>query len=160
MNCDRRLTGQVIPQEPSQGEFGIGHARQRPLIYMSMTPGPGQLRTKGLYGCRLMTGTAIVCPLDARTRVALERLAVRAEDQQGSVTVRSEKGSREPHQLATSFFGMMIRLHRPSDLGHRPGSWGRRLKITSVYIVQPRVGSWLSHMKRGQDTVGHIARAG
>ena len=88
-----------------------------------------------------MTGTAIVCPLDARTRVALERLAVRAEDQQGSVTVRSEKGSRELMGLATSFFGMMIRLHRPSDLGRRPGSWGKRLKITSVYIVQPKVGS-------------------
>ena len=106
-----------------------------------------------------MVGTAIVCLLDARTRVALERFAVRAEDQQGSVTVSSEKGSRELMGLATSFFGM-IGLHRPSDVGHRPGSWGRRLKITSVYIVQPRVGSWLSHMKRGQDTVGHIARAG
>ena len=90
--------------------------------------------------------------------MALERFAVRAEDQQGSVTVHSGKGSCELMGLATSFFG--IGLHRLSDLGRRPGSWGKRLKIASVYIMQLRVGSWLSHMKRGQDTVGHIARAG
>ena len=51
--------------------------------------------------------------------MALERFAVRAEDQQGSVTVRSEKGSRELMGLATSFFG--IGLHWPSDLGWELG---------------------------------------
>ena len=41
-----------------------------------------------------------------------------------------------------------------------PGVGGNVLKITSVYIVQSKVRSWLGHMKRIQETAGHIARAG
>ena len=41
-----------------------------------------------------------------------------------------------------------------------PGAGENVLKITSVYIVQYRAGFWLDHMKRIQETAGHIARAG
>ena len=67
------------------------------------------------------SGTAITYLCDPRTFVALERFAVSMAG--ASATARPEKGSREPHQLATCFFGTMIRLGF--------GSWTRELGKTS-----------------------------
>ena len=80
--------------------------------------------------------------------------------------MRSKKGSQEPHQLTTSFlkfFGTMIGLHRPLDLGRGPGSWGKRPENHfSLYsAVQGRIlvgsheedpgDSW-SHCQSGRDS--------
>jgi hypothetical protein len=55
--------------------------------------------------------------------------------------------------LATSFFGKLIGLRRPSvDLGV-----GRNpLKIHFDYIVQSKVGSCLGHMKKILEATGHV----